>query len=372
MKIYSSGPYIDTKMNGIISEAFNNGWYDKMDFYNNKAIKMIKKIFNVKYCALFSSCTGALDVLFKSFNFKKDDEIIVPETTWVGTISGLYNQGLKPIFVDVNIDDWNISINSIKKSITKKTKAIVSVDCYGNPSNKKEILSICKKFKLKFIEDAAPGIGSKINNKFCGTFGDAGVFSFQGAKPITSGEGGAIITNNKKIYEKVLYYNDHCRVKNKILFSNDIGFKYKISNLQSALLVTQLNNFNKIIRIRRRNFFYYKKYLKNKEYFFMNNSKKSVFNNYYLPSIVLKKNIKYKSIRSLAKYLKKNSVETRPFFRPLSSLPMFKSKKIKNPNAYKIFKNGINLPSYGKMQIKEIKYVCDLINNYFNKSTLIS
>ena len=365
MKVFSSGPFINKNLSNYVSKAYKYGWYENMSFFHDKAINLLKKRFGVKYCVLFSSCTGALDVLFKSLNFKKGDEIIVPETTWIGTISGLYNQGLKPVFADVNIDDWNININSIKKNITKKTKAIISVDCYGNPSNKKEILSICKKFKLKFIEDAAPGMGSKINGKFCGTFGDAGVFSFQGAKPITSGEGGAIITNNKKIYEKAIYYNDHCRTKNKILFSTDIGFKYKISNLQSALLVTQLKNFNEIIGIRRNNFFNYKKYLKNKEYFFMNSEKKFVFNNYYLPSIVLKKNIKKRTVKGLAQFLKKNQVETRPFFRPLSSLPMFKSKRLKNPNAYKIFRHGINLPSYGKMKVKEIKYVCNLINRYF-------
>ena len=123
---------------------------------------------------------------------------------------------------------------------------------------------------------------------------DAGVFSFQGAKPITSGEGGALITNRKDIYEKVNYYNDHCRVKNKTLLSSDIGYKYKMSNLQAALLVTQLKQFNKIIGIRR-NIFKNYKIFKKQNLLFMNNQSKDVYNNYYLPSLVLKKTNKKKN-----------------------------------------------------------------------------
>ena len=161
MKVFSSGPFINKNLSNYVSKAYKIGWYENMNFFHDKAINLLKKRFGVKYCVLFSSCTGALDVLIRSFNFKKGSEIIVPETTWIGTISGLCNQNLKPVFVDVNKSDWNINEKSILENITKKTKAIISVDCYGNPSNKKKIKLICKKYNLIFIEDAAPGIGSK-------------------------------------------------------------------------------------------------------------------------------------------------------------------------------------------------------------------
>ena len=363
MKIYSAGPYIFKDDANFIKNAYLNGWYDNFNYYHNITEEIIKKKFNIKHVSLFSSCTGALTVLLKSLNFKKGDEIIVPELTWIGTISGLIQLGLKPRFADVNIDDWTISKKSILKNINKKTKAIISVDLYGNPSEKYMLKKICSEYNLKFIEDAAPGIGSKYKGKFCGTFGDAGVFSFQGAKPITCGEGGAIITNNENLIDKINYYADHCRVKNKTLFSKDIGYKFKMSSLQAAMLYCQFKNFDRIINKRRKIFFLFEKYLKYKSDYFMNNNSSSVYNNFYLPSLVFKKKI---SIKKIQFFLKKNNIDTRPFFRPLSSLPMFKEKN--NKNSYYIYKNGINLPSYSMMTEKEVKYVSSKVNRYLDEN----
>ena len=144
MKIFSAGPNINKSDQKIVSHAALNAWYDQMSFYHDKSLNIIKKKFNSKNVILFSSCTGAMEVLFKSLNYKKGSEILVPETTWIGTVSGLIHLGLKPIFVDVKMEDWNIDPKKLKAKLTKKTKAIISVDCYGNPSDKNSLMKFSK------------------------------------------------------------------------------------------------------------------------------------------------------------------------------------------------------------------------------------
>ena len=362
MKIFSAGPNINKSDQKIVSHAALNAWYDQMSFYHDKSLNIIKKKFNSKNVILFSSCTGAMEVLFKSLNYKKGSEILVPETTWIGTVSGLIHLGLKPIFVDVKMEDWNIDPKKLKAKLTKKTKAIISVDCYGNPSDKNSLMKFSKNFGLDLIEDAAPGIGSKYKKNFCGTFGKAGVFSFQGAKPLTCGEGGAIITNDNNLADKINYYSDHCRDNSKVLYSTDIGFKFKLSNIQAALLFSQFKRFDEIINKRRNIFLTYKKNLKYQEYFNMNNTDKNIYNNFYVPSIVFNKSFK---IKKLMNHLNSKKIPHRPFFRPLSSLPMF--KKQNNPVAYYLFQNGINLPSFSQMKKFHIEYVSKQINFFLKK-----
>lgn len=365
MKLYSAGPNISKKDFQFAQKAAANGWYDGMNLYHEKVKKKINQKFRIKYTSLFSSCTGGMTVLLKALNYKKGSEILVPEITWIGTITGLVHLGYKPIFVDVSFQDWNIDINKIKTKITKKTKAIISVDCYGNPSNKKELLKICKNYGLDLIEDSAPGIGSKYENQFCGTFGIAGVFSFQGAKPLTCGEGGAVITNDKNLYDRIEYYADHCRDRDKVLYNTDIGFKYKLSNIQAGFLLSQFIRFDQIIQKRREIFFNYKKFLKMQNLYIMNNQDNHIYNNFYVPSLVFKKN---KSSKNLMKYLDKKKIPYRPFFRPMSSLPMFKSQN--NKISHMLYKSGINLPAFSSMKKEQIKFVAENIN-FFLKNNFV-
>jgi len=365
MRIFSAGPNLSNLDVFFVKDAAKRSWYENMNLYHNKCVNIIKKKFKSKRVILFSSCTGAMHVLFKALGFNSSHEVIVPDTTWIGTVSGLYHLGVKIKFADVNIYDWNINLESIKKNITKKTKAIVSVDLYGNPSDKIGIRKICKDFNLDFIEDAAPGIGSKFNGKFCGTFGRAGVFSFQGAKPLTCGEGGAVITNDNLLADKIEYYADHCRDKNKVLFNSQVGFKFKLSNLQAGMLYSQFKRFNQIIRKRRYIFNYYKKNLIKKNLFHMNNCSKKIFNNFYVPSISFKNNF---NAKKLGDYLKLKNIDSRPFFRPLSELPMFKkTNKLNNKNSKTLFRTGINLPCSSAITDRELKYVCMHINHFLKK-----
>lgn len=354
-------PYITSLDIKLVETSVKNGWGKKKDFFINKFEFNFSKFIGAKYSLATSSCTGALTLALASLNLKKKD-IIIADINWIAIISAIQINNLNPVFADIDESTWCLSPSDLKKKITKNTGAVIVTHLYGNIANIKEIKKICNENNIYLIEDAAEAMGSKLNNKYVGTFGDIGCFSFHGTKAITTGEGGMIVTNNNRIFKKIVFLNNHGISKKKQFYCEQIGFKFKISNIQAALGISQLKKIIKIIKKKRKIFFLYKKLI-DKSKFFMNYETKDHYNSFWMPTIVSKnKNFKrYKFIN----YLKKRGVDTRVFFYPLSHFKMF--KKEKNPNSYAIYKNGINLPSYYDLSPKKIAYISKCINNYFKK-----
>jgi perosamine synthetase len=343
-----------------VTDAVKNGWGRNCNYYIDSFEKTFCKYINRKYSILTSSCTGAIHLALRSIGIKEGDEIIVPEITWIGTIAPILYEKAKPIFVDVNEKDWFIDTDKLIKKITKKTKAIIVVHLYGNMGNINSLKKICKKKKILLIEDAAEALGSKLGTKMAGSIGDIGVFSFHGTKTLSTGEGGALVTNNKQIYKKALIQSNHGRNRNKHnnFWMDEIGLKYKMSNLQAALGYSQLKRVRKIINKKRKIFNFYKKYLG--KYGNMNLEKKGLVNSYWLPSIVFEKKYinKYKRDKLLAK-ANKIGIGLRPFFYPITIFPMF--HKSSNTVAYDIFWRGINLPSFESITLADMKIVVNFI-----------
>jgi len=203
-----TGPWITKNEIKYVAQAAKDGWNENhtkyVTLFENKFAEYIGR----KYALATSSCTGALHLSFLSLGLKKGDEVIVPNITWVATVEPLYWMGIKPIFADIEPDTWCIDPNDIERKITKKTKAIVVVDLYGHVADMNSILKIAKKYNLKVVEDAAEAVGSEYYGKKAGSFGDVSVFSFHGSKTMVTGEGGMLLTNNKKIIEKARYYKN--------------------------------------------------------------------------------------------------------------------------------------------------------------------
>ena len=158
------------------------------------------RFIGVRHALSTSSCSGLMQIILRAMNIGPEDEIIVPEVTWIATCTGVSLLGATPVFVDVEPDTWCISPEAVKNAITRKTRAIISVDMYGHPADKTALNVIAQEHNLPIIEDAAPGIGSRYNGKMVGSFGRAAAFSFQGAKPIVTGEGGMIVTDDDDFY----------------------------------------------------------------------------------------------------------------------------------------------------------------------------
>ena len=365
--ILTAGPTISKKEIDYVNDALINGWNSNWNSYIIKLENAFKEKFNVKHALLTSSCTGAMHMAIRALGIGKGDEIIVPELTWVATASVVNYVGAKPIFVDVDKSTWTMDPESLEKSITSKTKAIMPVHLYGHPSKMDVILEIAKKYNLKILEDAAPAIGAKYKNQFCGTFGDIAAFSFQGAKMMVTGEGGIIVTNNDELFENVKQLSEHGRSKNpnNTFWIETIGYKYKMSNIQAALGFAQFERIDELIDKKREIFSWYESNLIDFDGLSLNIEGPDSKSIYWMTSINLQGNFSV-SRNELMKLLKLDKIDTRPVFPTISKYPMWYSD-CHNPNAESISKNSINLPSGHNIEKKQVDYICDRIKIHLNK-----
>ena len=351
-----------------VQNAIVGGWGANYNRYIKRFEKKFSKKINVKYGLATSSCTGAIHLAISSLNLKKGSEVILADTNWVATLSPLIHLGLKPILVDVDIKSWCIDPIKIDEKINKNTSLIIATHLYGNICDMKKILKIAKRNNIYVLEDSAESLGSKINNKYCGTIADIGCFSFHGSKTITTGEGGMLVTNNKKLYEKSRILNEHGRTKkeHESFTSSYAGYKFKMTSFQAALGMSQLENLESKVTKKRKIFHWYKQGLKDISVS-MNIERPNEYNSYWMTNIVFDK--KYKiNIKSLIKFLKKKNIETRPFFPPLSKMRILKKKGINNKNSIFLHNNSINLPSSLILNKKQIFFVCNEIKAYLNKN----
>ncbi len=363
--ILTAGPSISEMEKYNVYDAVENGWNKNWSNYIKKFETKFSTTIKRKYCIATSSCTGALQIALMALNIGRGDEVIVPDITWVSTASVVQAVGAKPIFADVRLEDWTLETKNLEKLITKNTKAIMPVHLYGMPANCENLKKISKKYKLKIIEDAAPAIGSSYKKIACGNLGEFSAFSFQGAKLLVTGEGGMLTTNNYQLYKKALKISDFGRDPNKTFWINSPGVKYKMSNIQAALGLGQLNRLNEMIKMKRTIFSWYEKFLKENNCQLIREPKNSK-SIYWMTSIILKKGY---DRNKLINIMKLNNIDSRPCFPSISSYPIWKNKLTKKEN--KLLKNskiiskqGINLPSGVLLREHDIKKVCDVINSY--------
>ena len=348
-----------------VKKCIESGWISSSGAFIKKFEDNFSKIINRKYAIAVSSGTGALDISVKALNLKKGDEIIVPNFTIISSVLEIIKQGLKPIFIDANFDDFNINTNLIEEKITKKTKAIMVVHIYGLPTNMRNIFKISKKYSLKIIEDCAEQLGQNFEKKKIGSFGDISTFSFFANKHITTGEGGMIVTNNKKYYENCLKLRNICFEPKKPRFVHyDLGWNYRMTNLQASIGCAQLLKLNIYIKKKRLIGKFYNKKLKNIKNIKLPKKKDKYANNiYWVYPIILKSKI---NAKQFSKKLIEAGIETRPFFYPMHMQPIIKklklvSKKEKFPVSEEIYHKGLYLPSGIGNTIPELNKVVNAI-----------
>ena len=366
-KIPINKPSITELEISYVNDAIANGWGEKCYDYIHRFEKDFAQYQGTNHALATSSCTGAIHLALMALGVKADDEVIIPEITWIASAEPILYIGAKPVFVDVLEDTWCLDPQKVEEAITPKTKAIIVVHIYGNLCNMNEIMAIAKKHNLVVLEDAAEALGSEYYGKKAGSIADAGVFSFHGTKTMTTGEGGILVTNNEAVYEKAKILNDHGRnakdPENKMFWMRNYGYKYKISNLQAALGCAQISRIEELVNKKREIFNWYKELLKdipcqlNPEY---ENTK----NSYWLPTVVFDKSLNFDR-NAFFELCKENGIDSRPFFFPLSSLPMFEDRK-GNIVSYDIFERGINLPSYHDLLEEEALIVVNIIKKFVN------
>ena len=358
----------------FVKDCLDTNWISSEGSYVKKFESEFANYNNRKFGIAVSSGTAALEIALKAFNLKTKDEVIIPTFSIISTALCVIKLGLKPILVDSDLSDWNMLVNQVLKKINKRTKAIIITHIYGFPVDMSRILRIAKKKNIKIIEDSAEMIGQKYKNRMCGSFGDASTFSFYANKHITTGEGGMILTNDKKFYKKCMSLRNLCfGLKTNRFNHDDIGWNYRLTNVQAAIGCGQLKNISWIINRKREIGKRYTKLLKKNTKIYIqplnNNFSKNI---YWVFGILIKPNTKIKRNYVMERLLQ-NKIQTRPFFYPMHKQAIFKKMKIFNknekyPNSEYLCKNGFYLPSGVGIKNFEIDYICRILNNIFKIS----
>ena len=358
-------PMLDNNERVLVQNCLKENWISSKGKYIEKFEKSFSNKFGYKFSTSVSNGTVALHLALLALGIKKGDEVIIPSMTFVAVANAVTYVGAKPIFADINLDNWTINPNDIYKKITKKTKALICVHIYGASCDLKKINKILKRKKIFLIEDCAEAIGSKYNNKYVGNFGDISTFSFYGNKTITTGEGGMVVTQNKKIDERVkLLKGQGLNKKNLYDYYNHIviGYNYRMTNICAAIGLAQLKKIDQILKMKEKIFLRYKKNLKEVPVKFQEQIRiKKNFNSNWLISILC--NTK-KTRNNLINFLSKNKIETRTLFIPMHKLDIYKSK-VKLINTEHIFDKGISLPSYPNLTLKNVDKICRVIKLFF-------
>lgn len=363
-------PKIYSPNNSEIKKALRDKWISGDGPVIEKFEKKFKGIIKTNYAIAVSNGTSALEIALASLKLKKGSKVILPNLTIVSCLNAIIRNNLKPIFVDVSVDDFNICIDDLKKKISSDVKALIMVHTYGLAANIQEINKLKKRYNFKIIEDCAEGLGLKHKKRYLGTFGDLSTFSFYSNKLITTGEGGCILTDNKNYYQNCLKLRNLSFGSIERFKHEDLTGNYRISSLQCAYGLSELKNFNKNIKLKRKIGLFYNNNLKDVN--FLKTPLKKNFtssNIYWVYPLIIKKSKKI-SKQHFQKFMKKNGIVTRDFFFPLSEQPFLKKFKIKIKkfkNSSYLYKNGIYIPSGLGNTFAEFKKVCDVIKNYDKK-----
>jgi len=360
-KIPVNEPHLLGNEKKYLLQCIKDGFISSSGPFVKKFEDKFAKKLNRKYAISVSNGTAALQLAFESLNLKKKDEVILPSFTIISCILPVIRCGATPVLVDSDPITWNMDVNQVEEKITTRTKAIIVPHIYGLPVDMDPLLEISKKYKLKVIEDAAEVLGLKYKNKVCGSFGDVSTFSFYANKHITTGEGGMIVTNDKKIAEKCRSLRNICFNNQKRFVHNELGWNYRFTNIQSAIGLAQLEKLNYFVKKKRSIGKIYNKELYKNKIFYTPVDKTSYAQNiYWVYGLLLKKKSPI-TLNALIKKLKKYGIETRNFFWPLHQQPILKKmgyfKKIKLPVSEYLARNGLYLPTGLSLTLKQQKYV---------------
>jgi len=308
--------------------------------------KLLSKFVKSKFAVAVNSGTAALQASLYAIDVKPGDEILVPSFTFVATANSVKSIGAKPVFVDILNDNFTMDPNDLRKKITRRTKAIIPVHLYGHMAYMDEILEIAKKKNIKIIEDASQSLGSKFKGKHSGTFSHLGCFSLYGGKVITSGEGGAIVTDDKKLLEKLRQIRNHGLAKNNLTIT--LGLNLRLSEINAAIAKIQMKKLPRLINERKKNAQILTDLLKNYD-IILPKQRKNETVNWYLYTVALKNRDR------VMKKLNASGIGARIYYSsPIHKTPYYKTKK-KLPNTEWASSHILCLPIHPKVGTSDLE-----------------
>ena len=367
-KIWLSSPHMGNTEREFVKEAFDTNWVAPLGPNVNGFEEDIANYLGEEvHAAALSSGTAAIHLSLILLGVKAGDEVVCQSMTFSASANPIVYQGATPVFVDSEWDTWNMDPVFLEAAITdriqkgKKPKAIIAVHLYGMPAKMQEIMSIAKKYKIPVIEDAAEALGSSINGRKCGTFGDLGILSFNGNKIITTSGGGALVSKDQEQVKKATFLATQARDPAPHYQHSQIGYNYRMSNICAGIGRGQMQVLDDRIKQRRSNFAFYKKALSKLNGFRFLDEPEGYYSNRWLTTILVDHagTVNREKLRMV---LEKENIESRPLWKPMHLQPVFKEYPFYGGTvAEESFDHGLCLPSGSNLQKKDLERVVNCV-----------
>ena len=356
----------------FIKEAFDTNWIAPLGENVNKFEEEIANYVGVKTGAALSAGSAAIHLGLKALNVKQGDIVFCSSLTFSATCNPIIYQNATPVFIDSEYETWNMDPLALEKAFEKypNPKAVIVVHLYGTPAKMDEIIKICKKHNVPLIEDAAESLGSIYNGQQTGTFGEYGVFSFNGNKIITTSGGGMLVSNNEDGIKKVRFWSTQSREKARHYEHKEIGYNYRMSNICAGIGRGQLKVLDKRIEKKTEIYNKYKNELEKVKEIKMQPIPKNTKPNHWLSVMTIDKDSKVKPL-NIMETLEKENIDSRPVWKPMHLQPVFKeydfitAKNDGTSVSEDLFNRGVCLPSDTKMTEEEQERVIDIIKKCF-------
>ncbi len=363
-RILVAGPSITDREVELTAEAARTAWFANNYVYNARFERMVSEYVGVNHAVSLPHCTAGLHLALAALGIGPGDEVIVPDVTWIASVAPVTYVGADPVVVDIKADTWCIDPAAVEAAIGPKTRAIIGVNLYGSMCEWDRLEAIASRHSLALVEDAAEALGSEFKGRRAGAFGNVSAFSFHGSKTVVTGEGGMLATQDKTLFDRVLFLRDHGRTPGDRFFQNsEFAFKYRMSAVQAALGVAQMERIDELIVRKRAIFEWYRQRLGDWSGLTLNAEPEGTKNSYWMVTVVLDKSFGIDKFE-LMNALDQRNIDSRPFFSRLSSLPVFderqRSKRFVTPtdNGAHIANFGVNLPSGYHMDEAKVDIVC--------------
>ena len=380
-RIPVSGPSITQREIDYVADAVANGWYENANVYQQRFERAFAARLNRRHAVALPSCTSAIHLALLALGIGPGDEVIVPESTWIASAAPIEYVGATAVFADVDPETWCLSVESAAALVTPRTRAMIPVDLYGGMPDMDALERLAASAGFAIIEDAAEAVGAEYRGRPAGSFGRASVFSFHGSKTLTTGEGGMLVTDDDDLLGRVSVQRDHGRRPGDVSFFNhEIGQKYKMSAMQAALGLAQLERLDELTTRKREIFGWYRARLGDVPGVILNAEPPHVRQAYWMVTVVPDRSFGVGK-RELIDRLGDRGVDSRPFFYPLTSLPPYACRAAargldvvatevldqhsgttggaaRNPVAYRLSETGVNLPSGMNLTEAIVDHVC--------------
>ncbi|MRJ06761.1 MAG: aminotransferase DegT [Epsilonproteobacteria bacterium] len=366
--IFLSPPDMSGNEFKYLKEAFESNYIAPVGEFLNRFEEMIREYTGVKEAVAVSSGTAGLHLALRGVGVERGDKVLVSDFTFIGSVNPILYQGGEPIFIDSDPTHWHIDLNLLEEALKKeKPKAVVIAHIYGEMAPIGEILSLCEKYGVPLVEDSAEALGAFANGKSSGTFGEVGVFSFNGNKILTTSGGGVVVTDNRKLAQKFRKWATQAREEGVPWYCHrEMGYNYRLSNLLAAIGVGQMEQIEEKVAKRRQIFERYKKIIGEKipEVEFMPELP-GVRGSRWLTTLLLPQG---SEPVELINFLKKHQIESRPLWKPMGTQPLFRGAKVYTRGVgEELFRRGVALPSGSSLTSTQLERVANLVVEFLQR-----